>query len=383
MPTLLGIGRFVLSVGVGISCNAVTLFLQETSPTHIRGFVSSFQELAACISCVVGMVLGLPVLLGGPDRLPYLIAVGIFGACPRLVLIACPDSPKYLLLRNHDLKKASASIEFYHGQDADVDSVLTELDKEGKLESEDDRFDENGDKKKVSKLKRLWSDKHIRKAIIIGIVVFLAVEATGIVPVYEYSTYILENAGLSQTLSEFGTLLMAICNTISTVFSILVVERFGRRKLLLVGLLGIIGCLSSLTLFEILYKSCGVTWAGYGSMVSVICHAVIFSIGPGPISWFVTSELVPQHVRSSVQAFTQLWNMVANLCVSFIFFPLFTAIGAYSFIILCIVPTVACSLYLYFELPETKNREITDIVNQLKQQQQKKKETNSKTVLKY
>lgn len=239
-----------------------------------------------------------------------------------------------------------------------------ELEKEGKLEADGSSNKTNG---KGSKIRKLWTDKHVRKAMVLGVMVYLAIEAIGIIPVYEYSTYILEDAGTKPALAEMGTLIMAVCNTVSTFLSLLIIGRFGRRTLFLGGLLGIITRLSSFTVFDILYQQLKFPWAGYGAMVSVVMHAVIFSLGPGPISWFVTSELVPQHMRFTVQAFTQLWNMSANLTVSFIFFP---AISAIAFIFLCIVPTILCTLYLYFELPETKSREVADIVMELKLEQQ-------------
>lgn len=96
-------GRINTAIGVGISCSAVTLFLQEVNPTNVRGFISGFQEFATCISCVAGMVMGLPVCLAGTNGLLYLVASGLVGTGLRPVLLIYPDTPKFLLLRNASL----------------------------------------------------------------------------------------------------------------------------------------------------------------------------------------------------------------------------------------------------------------------------------------
>lgn len=375
IPALLCIGRVILSVSVGINITSSTLYLQEISPTNIRGFISSFQEFALCISSLTGLIMGLPSVLGCNSCLLRLILFGFIGTAPRLILLFCPESPKYLLLKINDYDSAYKSVRFYHGQGADIESVLGVLMKEGNLD-EQQHITDQGEQKKESKITRMWKEKHVRKAIIMGTVVFLAVEASGIIPIYEFSTYIMEDTGLKLKLAEYGTVLMSICNTVFTIVSMVIVERFGRRRLLLVGLVGLLLCIVAFMGFDIIHEQLNVTWTGYGTMACFILHSIIYSMGPGPICWYITSELVPQHLRSSAQAFTQFCNQVADLFISLVFFPAFTAIGPYSILLICIIPLTLCIGYIYFGLPETKNREIADIVLELQSKERNQQSNN-------
>ncbi|PAV90512.1 hypothetical protein WR25_27161 [Diploscapter pachys] len=86
----------------------------------------------------------------------------------------------------------------------------------------------------------------------------------------------------------------------------------------------------------------------------------------GPISWFLSSELVPQRHRSQMQSICYAINTIMVVISSFSILPLYGKIGSYSFLLLYVGPSVICTSYLYKCLPETKGREIYDIVRELK-----------------
>jgi hypothetical protein len=89
------------------------------------------------------------------------------------------------------------------------------------------------------------------------------------------------------------------------------------------------------------------------------------SIGPGPIPWFFPGEITPQNSRSFIQSICN----VSDLCVVFVYtlisMPLYDYIGAYSMLILFVIPSIISSAAIYKYLPETNGREIGDIVADL------------------
>uniref|UniRef100_A0A1I7YYK8 MFS domain-containing protein n=1 Tax=Steinernema glaseri TaxID=37863 RepID=A0A1I7YYK8_9BILA len=142
------------------------------------------------------------------------------------------------------------------------------------------------------------------------------------------------------------------------------VFRFGRRVLL-------ITCCSlnnlSLIIFVIfsaIHK--WVSWASYGCLVCLLVYGFTYGCGVATISFCLSSELVPQRHRSLVQSLSFSINTIMVVITTFAVLPLYGVIGSYAFIPLYIVPSTFAIIYLFIYLPETKSREIHDIVNELK-----------------
>jgi hypothetical protein len=90
-----------------------------------------------------------------------------------------------------------------------------------------------------------------------------------------------------------------------------------------------------------------------------------FSFGLGAVPWYLTAELVPQKQRSFVQSIAFTSNTMAGLLTGLLTLPLYGYLDAYAFIPLFIIPSTFCLFYLYRQLPETKNKEIYEIVKEL------------------
>lgn len=92
----------------------------------------------------------------------------------------------------------------------------------------------------------------------------------------------------------------------------------------------------------------------------------LFRAALGPIAYFITSELTPQQYRATTQSIALAADSIFNFIFSFATLPIYESIGVWSFIPLFIVPSTFCLIYLFFALPETKNREIHEILLDLK-----------------
>uniref|UniRef100_A0A915MNA1 Major facilitator superfamily (MFS) profile domain-containing protein n=1 Tax=Meloidogyne javanica TaxID=6303 RepID=A0A915MNA1_MELJA len=109
--------------------------------------------------------------------------------------------------------------------------------------------------------------------------------------------------------------------------------------------------------------------------LQIIAYGITYGAALGPIAFFITSELVPQRFRSLVQSIVFMTNTIINFVFSFITLPLYEIIDVWSFIPLFIIPSTISICYLIKELPETKGREIHEIVEQLKKGTKKKKKS--------
>lgn len=91
-----------------------------------------------------------------------------------------------------------------------------------------------------------------------------------------------------------------------------------------------------------------------------------FSFATGPIAWFITAELSPIDYRSLMQSTALSINQLIALLLCFITLPLYNVMESYTLIPLFIIPGLLSLIYLYFNLPETKGREIHEIIEELK-----------------
>lgn len=110
-------------------------------------------------------------------------------------------------------------------------------------------------------------------------------------------------------------------------------------------------------------------WPWFYFWVIIETHFLINNLsraGIGNVAWFLSAELVPQRYRSMTQAISYALNTIAVVIVTFTTLPLFQLIDVYSFIILFSIPSILSIIYLVLYLPETKGREIHDIVDILR-----------------
>uniref|UniRef100_A0AC34FWW2 Major facilitator superfamily (MFS) profile domain-containing protein n=1 Tax=Panagrolaimus sp. ES5 TaxID=591445 RepID=A0AC34FWW2_9BILA len=103
-----------------------------------------------------------------------------------------------------------------------------------------------------------------------------------------------------------------------------------------------------------------------GMLIVSTVATVIGIFATGPVAWFITSELVPISYRALAQSIALGVNQLTALVLTFIVFPLYNIIDSWSLLILYIIPGILALIYLWFNLPETKNRDIADVIEDIK-----------------
>ncbi|VDK64738.1 unnamed protein product [Anisakis simplex] len=163
---------------------------------------------------------------------------------------------------------------------------------------------------------------------------------------------------------QIGSFVFIACNFIASIFGALAVDRFGRRPLLLSFALCNTLSLCAYCVFDRIAFYVDEQFK-YGCIASLIAYGITFGGGLGPIAFFITTELVPQQFRSAVQSMVFTTNTAVNFVFSLVTLPLYDAIDIWSLIPLFIGPSFVAWIYLLFKLPETRGREIHEIVREL------------------
>uniref|UniRef100_A0A7E4WCQ7 MFS domain-containing protein n=1 Tax=Panagrellus redivivus TaxID=6233 RepID=A0A7E4WCQ7_PANRE len=350
-PECLFVGRLLASISVAVTYQSLILFLQECSPTRFRGALTFTSEISYAVMALLGMFLGMDAIFG--RHLHYLLGFAVIPcALSLIVLFPMHETPKFLYIVRGDKKGASESITYYHGKSADVAHVLHEISLEAEQESS------AGD----SSLREIFATPHLRKAVFLSC---LALQNTvALWSLLLSSTDFLKHAKLNTDIAEWSSTGMALAYVIGTVLGSTCVEKYGRRIMLLTFSSANTGFLFLYVVFAALQPYLDVLQ--YGCLVCFLAYGFTYGFGVGPITWFLSSELVPQRHRSLVQSVCYAINTIMVIISTFTILPLFEVIDAYAFLALYVIPSVISIVVLFFQLPETKGREIHEIVAELK-----------------
>ncbi|XP_076597325.1 solute carrier family 2, facilitated glucose transporter member 1-like isoform X3 [Chaetodon auriga] len=343
---MLIIGRFIVGLYSGLSTGFVPIYVEEISPTSLRGALGTLHQLGVVIGILMAQIFGIESLLGNASLWPLLMGFTLLPAVLQSVLLPlCPESPRYLLINCNEESKARSILIKLRGTD-EVSEDMQEMKEESQQMMRE---------KKVTILE-LFRSPVYQQPILVAIMLHLSQQLSGINAVFYYSTGIFERAGVSQPV--YATIGAGVVNTAFTMVSLFVVERMGRRILHLTGLMGMAVSAVFLTVAMALLDQ--FRWMSYVSIMAIFSFVAFFEIGPGPIPWFIVAELFSQGPRPAAIAVAGFSNWSANFLVGMCFQYVEQLCGPYVFIIFTVL-LLGFFVFTYFKVPETKGRTFDEI----------------------
>merc|ERR1719481_547156 len=341
-------GRLVIGINSGLNAGLCPMYLSEISPTSLRGALGTVYQLIVTISILLSQVLGMNNVLGTESGWPWLVSINaIFAIFQVATLPFCPESPKYLLLDKDDTIRAENSLQWLRG----TIEVHREMD-EMKKEQEASRREP-----KVT-LRKMLTTPSLRKPLIIANMMMLAQQLSGINAAMFFSTKIFQSAGLDEAASQSATLGMGTVNVAMTFVSLALIERLGRKTLMLAGLTEQL--LSTVLLLASLLTFTTVPAMSYVAVAAVIFFVVGFATGPGSIPWFFVTELFTMSGRSTATSMAVTMNWAANFLVGLSFQPIQMLAGVWVFMVFIVIQ-ILFIIYVFLVVPETKGRTIEEI----------------------
>ena len=342
--TVLIVGRIIVGLGIGLSSGTVPVYISEVSPASERGWQVSLFQLAITIGILLAYIVDLAFAKIEGWRWMFGLAVvpaAIFAAG----MIYMPESPRWLAMRG-DLDSARAVLTRIRGT-TDVSAEMAEV--ESTIPGT----------KAHGTLADLLAPS-LRPALIVGIGLAIFQQITGINTVIYYAPIILQTAGFS---SASGAILatagIGIVNVVMTVVAMRLIDRNGRRPLLLTGIAGMAVTLGILSLsFHFTNPSGALAWI---AMLSMMVYVASFAISLGPIFWLMIAEIYPLKIRTSSEGLAATFNWGSNLVVSLTFLTLVQGIGPSRTFLLYAIFAVAAWVFSYRKVPETKGRTLEEI----------------------
>ncbi|KHJ97578.1 transporter, major facilitator family protein [Oesophagostomum dentatum] len=350
-------------------------FLPETpGPKECRGSIGMITGTCVQFGTVVGSVLAMPQIFGTFDYW-YLIYVSemamilIFAA----FLPFLPETPGFLVQRGaHESAKKSLMFYYKCNEETAEQHLLN-------IKDEQKRYT------KVYTMIDVMRKGSLRKKAMIGVIVTFAMSFSGVSEIVftnflsklsgadikvkkqisvinAFAVEILRGTGLSSLEASIANVGIAFVSMVAIVISSAVIDKFGRRPLLLLAFTGCLFCNLAIFALMFTFNKYGYTILGF-ILIFVICVFIIFfAIGPGPLCYFINAELVGQAARSGAQSWASVVQMLSRFVIVTIFLPMRAGIGdSWSYLILFVAPVIASIIYLYFCLPETKNKTALEV----------------------
>ncbi|XP_035206182.1 glucose transporter type 1-like isoform X1 [Stegodyphus dumicola] len=345
---MLILGRLTMGFNCGLNTALVPMYLSEIAPVQLRGGLGTLNQLGVTVGLLLSMVLGIQHILGTEDRWPYLFGVAVIPAALQLLLLPmCPESPRYLLITKQQELSAREALERLRCT-VHVDEDLEEMRAEERAQEQEPQMT----------VCQVIRNKSLQLPLLIGIVMQLSQQLTGINAVFYYSTSLFMSAGLSDAVSHYATMGVGVIMVVMTLVSIPLMDRAGRRTLHLYGLGGMFICSIFITislLVKFLYE-----WVTYLSVVSTLSFVVFFAIGPGSIPWMITAELFSHGPRPAAMSIAVFVNWSANFLVGLVFLQMQRLFENYSFLPFTVLLAIFWT-FTYKKVPETKNRTFEEI----------------------
>ncbi|KAK4684798.1 MFS transporter, SP family, sugar:H+ symporter, partial [Tremellales sp. Uapishka_1] len=367
ISALLTVGRLIIGLGIGMISNTVPLYLSEIPPAHLRGVaVSSWQLMLA-----IGQVIGACVGYGAEtldNKAAYLIPMGInlvFVLLIGVALLIVPESPRWLLYRGRE-DKAVRALERIHGgtemKEILVQEQLAILNKS----REEELAATEGAASKWSDL--LFNKVERRKAIcVIGILV--SQQISGVQFIFSYTTTFFQLVGIDDAFTI--TIVVDCLEVFGVLCSFLIVNRFGRRPLLLwsavfmmitllmVGVLGAVAGHGDFSDYLADHKALG------QAIAAMICLYVwAFNLVWGPLAWAVASEMsTGRNRQKSMSIGTACFWVVAwatTFTLPYLFNKEEAGLGPMIGFIYAFGALLSI-LFVYFCIPETSGRTLEEI----------------------
>jgi len=338
--------RLIGGLGIGIASMLAPMYISEIAPAKIRGQLVSINQLG--IVSGILLIYFVNATIAGWYNEAWNVSTGwrwMFGSgiFPSgiflLLLFFVPESPRWLAQKQR-WDKAKL--------------ILTKINGSSKATEELTEIKEalNIEKKSFSDILK----PGIRKALMIGIILCIFSQVTGINAIMYYAPEIFKSTGDASGSSLMQTVLVGIINLLFTLVAIKYVDRWGRRTLLLMGSAGMAICL--MVIGAAFYFDFA---KGYLVLVAILAYIAFFAISLGPLAFVVISEIFSNRNRGMAMSVCVFFLWIAVYAVSQSFPMLLDSIGSAFTFWIYMVLSVFAFLFVYKLIPETKGKSLEEI----------------------
>ncbi|WP_075590830.1 sugar porter family MFS transporter [Labilibacter marinus] len=352
--------RLLGGVGIGLASNLSPMYIAELAPSHLRGRLVSLNQLTIVVGILLAQIANWQIAEVIPDSFTnadilnswngqmgwrYMfwaetIPAGLFF----LLMFFVPESPRWLA---------------QSGSKADVLLTLEKVGGKAYAQKEYAQIQKNlqtkAEKFSFSQLK----NRKVRPVLVLGVVLAIFQQWCGINVIYNYAEEVFTAAGFSVSDMLFNIVITGVINLVFTFIAIYTVDKFGRRKLMLVGSAGL----------SFIYILIGGAYyfqiSGWILMLFVLLAISIYAMSLAPVTWVIISEIFPNKIRGAAMAISTFSLWTACFILTYTFPLLNSSLGTSGTFWMYGGICFAGWLFVYRKLPETKGKSLEELEQQL------------------
>jgi SP family arabinose:H+ symporter-like MFS transporter len=354
------VARILGGLGIGITSVVGPLYIAEICPPNVRGRMIALYQLAITVGILFAFASNAAILhwgtalAGGHPMLQWLLVTeswrGMLGSCaiPSALFVGMillvPESPRWLFLKHGDPQRPLALLRRLLGEEEavrEVEAIRASVDEHCQEASWGELF-----------------SRQMRRRLVIGVGMTIFGNLSGINVIMYYAPKLLAASGADTQSALNGAVAIGVVNIIFTFVAIALVDRLGRRPLLLAGVGGCaVGLLSAALLFG--------RHGGLAVLLPVLLHVACFAFSYGAIGWIVTSELFPNRIRGRAAGLVTMFGWSTGFLISQSLPRLLAALGGSGVFAFYGISTAIAVVFIWAMVPETKGRTLEEIETML------------------
>lgn len=338
--------RFMGGLAIGMASTLAPIYISEIAPPAFRGRLGMLQQLAIVTGILISFISNYWIVNGswaGLDAHNYwrfmLGAAVVPSVVFFLLLLLVPESPRWLIAKNRPEKSRRIFARIYSSEQAPAQVTVVQQD----LATHQD-----------ASIKEVFSVKY-KKVVLIGLGFAAIAQLTGINIVFYYAPLIFEKTHVHGSVL-FQTMLTGIVNLVFTLIAFLMIDRFGRRKLLLGGSACMGACL--LVIGWLFHRN---DLNNYFVLILVFLYIAGFACTWGAVLWVYVAEIFPNRIRGTATSFAVFGNWTANALVSLTFPIMLNGIGGARTFCIYGLLNLGMIFYVYRYVFETKGVPLEEV----------------------
>lgn len=337
--------RIIGGLAVGVASILSPMYIAEIAPAKYRGRLVSLNQLAIVVGILAAFFTNYLLVNTGENNWRWMLLVM---AAPALLLFLSlffvPESPRWLVAKGSHNQALDVLMKTVGKKEAP--QQLTEIRRTLQDQQE-------------ASYKDLISPK-VRPVLMLGVILAVFQQITGINTIMYYAPKIFAQIGQSNDTALLQTIAIGGTNLLFTIVAMLLIDHFGRKKLILAGSAGMTGMLTGLSLLYFNHAATGVL-----VLFFILGYIAFFAASLGPALWVVVSEIFPNRLRSKGMSIALVSLWAACTVVAIVFPVMLEALnGAVTFLIFALI----CLLNLWYVwrfVPETKGKTLEELETEL------------------
>ncbi|CAF3967049.1 unnamed protein product [Rotaria magnacalcarata] len=312
------VGRILIGFSAGFGATVGPIYVNEIAPLRVRGSLGACFQLFVAFAVLLAQILGLDIILGRQHLWNYLFAIPIiFSVLQCTLLMFTHETPAFLLQKKRR-RAATRALKWFRREKSD-DDIQEEI---HEMEAHVRNMQTNATKISI---RVLWSKPLLRKCILILIMTHVAQHFTGGYVIFFFGDVILTRANLKVEYASYAMLSNGIAYLAVAISLIFIVDKIGRRSLLLYGLIGMAAtsCVIGVTILKSgnipLYHMI------FLEIFAMMAHVSFSAMGPSSIPWLLSTDMFLQPERVYASAIAIVVNWLSMFFVLMTFVPLFVS----------------------------------------------------------